>query len=159
MKKIVIVRHAESPIVPGIADKQRQLSQHGREQSKMLGVNLRCRLDDIDEVVCSTAERTCQTLTGLSRALPTAANISYEDVLYNASAEQILERVKQSDSESRGIMIIAHNPGVSNILQMVAPDSGHQGHSPASVAYYYSTAATWDQVEFSNMLLKFFMRS
>ena len=159
MKKIVIIRHAESPIKPGAVDKQRELSDYGVEQAKLLGVNLRCRLDDVDEVVCSTAERTCQTLTGFASALPRTANISYEDSLYNASANEIIERVNLAKDSSRGILIIAHNPGVSDILRMVAPESGHHGHTPASVAYYYSIANKWGDVAFANMKLKFFMRS
>ena len=114
----ILVRHAKSDWNdPTLGDKDRPLNARGRKAAKLLGEKF-LELDYVPErVLCSSAERTQQTLKGLmqswaqysEQALP---EILYFDELYLA-APDVIRRIYEEHSGSRAsVLTIGHNPGM-----------------------------------------------
>ncbi len=114
----ILVRHAKSDWNdPTLGDKDRPLNARGRKAAKLLGEKF-LELDYVpDRVLCSSAERTQQTLKGLmqswaqysEQALP---EVLYFDELYLAAPEAI-RRIYEEHSGSRAsVLMIGHNPGM-----------------------------------------------
>ena len=75
-----------------------------------------------DLVLCSTAARTRQTLERLLRDFAVTPEVRYEDGLYLATAEEILDRLRKLGKRWRRVLVIGHNPG----LQDLATSLTHQ---------------------------------
>ena len=71
-RTLVLLRHGKSAYPPGVPDHDRPLADRGRRQAALAGEHVRTHLDHIDLVLCSTSERTRQTLaaSGLAAAAP-----------------------------------------------------------------------------------------
>ena len=70
MKRLCLLRHAEAlPAVPGVMDdKGRVLSAQGKKEALAAGVFLNEKFRP-DYALCSTAQRTRQTLDGVMKAM------------------------------------------------------------------------------------------
>jgi phosphohistidine phosphatase len=60
---LVLLRHAKAAYPSGVADHDRPLAPRGIREAELAGDWLRANLPTIDEVLCSTATRTRQTVT------------------------------------------------------------------------------------------------
>jgi phosphohistidine phosphatase len=72
-------------------------------------------------VLCSSAVRTQQTLERLD--LPKRTRVEIEDEMYAASPDVLLERVRRVDDGVASVMVIAHNPGLHDLLAAVLEDA------------------------------------
>lgn len=109
MKRLILMRHAKSDWSSGGADHDRPLNPRGQQAAEALGAWLR-RLDLIpDEILCSSAERTGETLLrlGLPKEVPTR----FTRALYLATHHEILQEVQQASGDI--VLVIGHNPGIS----------------------------------------------
>ena len=112
--KIYLLRHA-SPMEQATSgkDSDRPLSIQGFQESAQLGEQLRIMTPPC-EVWCSSAVRTCETLTEIAKKWKPLA-CSYSPKLYMATKEVYLNLICNS-SGSDDLMIIGHNYGISDLL-------------------------------------------
>ena len=108
MTLIYLVRHAQASHGDA-TDFHRELTAKGIEQSKDIGDWLRNNRLVPDVVIVSSSARTCQTLVHM--AIDSREVIS--DDAYNATEDELLEIVRACQGDSKSVMIIAHNPGIS----------------------------------------------
>lgn len=90
---------------------------------------------------CSPARRTRMTLETL---LP-GVQASFPERLYNAGAETILDIVRESDDSHRGVMVIAHNPGISSFARLMAGPGAElpPGYAPGTLTVLECAAESW----------------
>ncbi|MBW8308597.1 MAG: hypothetical protein K0M45_02975 [Candidatus Paracaedibacteraceae bacterium] len=148
MKKLYIMRHAAAAS-KGVPDKERPLSFEGRKQLANLLASALGLFDEVTHVLCSTAIRTKLTCTGLREILPIQTNYHFLDNLYHASAYGILEEVKLLSNEARDVLVIAHNPGVSQFANLTNPDVA-LAMGTAQIAIYDIHSSDWQTLEFSD---------
>ena len=120
-KTLILMRHAKSSWdTPGLADHARPLNERGTRSAKALGDWMRSKNWLPDQVICSAATRTRDTLSGL--ALGGAA--TFTDNLYHASATQMLRVLSQATGQT--VLIVGHNPGLADFAaEIVAEPPGH----------------------------------
>lgn len=119
MKRLILMRHAKSDWSHGVTDADRPLNGRGRRSAKAMGLWLRDMGATPDEVLCSSAARTRETLEGLGVQAPT----SYQKALYLADAETLLATLRKADGAT--VLILGHNPGIGDLahtLLATAPD-------------------------------------
>lgn len=138
MKKLLILRHANAnPHTPpeGLTDKERPISSKGWNQLKEM--NNRCQdvLSEVQLVLCSNAVRTRQTLEGIMPYLINVQEINYLDELYASSADTYLDEVNVWRDSKDVILLIGHNPAVSDFLYQVTKKS-HASVPTAGLAVY-----------------------
>lgn len=125
MKVVIVVRHAKAAWTEeGIKDQQRMLDEEGVIDAEKLGQFLLQEGIIPDIVFSSSAIRAAKTAAIIVDNLDLPGSIiQRKDVLYNASGETILSVVQSVDPSKKMVMIVAHNPGVSDFVSLVTDGS------------------------------------
>lgn len=118
MKTLILVRHAEASASKGSQlDFDRSLSEMGEKQAH----EMRHHLSKYSSVkmLCSSSVRTSKT--GAILNVDWKQEMTFLKELYNASAEEILFII-QSQTANQHLLIIAHNPGISQLYYELTGD-------------------------------------
>ncbi|MGZ2256298.1 SixA phosphatase family protein [Roseobacter sp. A03A-229] len=108
-RTLILMRHAKSDWThAGLRDHERPLNGRGRVSAKALGDWLRAQGHLPDEVLCSSATRTGETLQRLD--LPAEIPVSYTSDLYHAEAAAMREVLKRATGTC--VLMVGHNPGI-----------------------------------------------
>ena len=73
-------------------------------------------------VLCSSAVRTRETLARVLEALGSPA-VEIEDGLYAAWGDSLAERLRQLSDDVRDVMLVGHNPGLTDLCLLLARPS------------------------------------
>jgi phosphohistidine phosphatase len=124
MRRLTLMRHGEARWKdPGTEDFARPLSRRGTAGAQAMAARLRELALLPDRVMTSPARRTEQTADIVAQELDLPArHVRREEGLYLASAAELLKIVHGTGPRIAHLMIIAHNPGVSELAQLLAPD-------------------------------------
>jgi phosphohistidine phosphatase len=121
MGSLLLLRHAKSSWDEDVDDHDRPLAARGRRDAVAAGDALRRRDVRLDLVLCSTAQRTRQTWTGLG--VPTPA-LRFDQQIYAAPHGQLLRLIRELPDEVSTVMLIGHAPGLPDLAEdLAAPDS------------------------------------
>ncbi len=119
MKQIILMRHAKSSWDDyTLSDRERPLNKRGRRDAPAMAEIIKQKGIVPYEIYSSDSERTKETSTHLIEALP-KAHITYTRELYHASARNILSYIKGIKSNASCIMILAHNPGITEAFRLL----------------------------------------
>ena len=123
-RTLTLIRHAKSAWDdPDLDDHARPLAERGRRDATAVGRVLAERRIQPDLVLCSSAERTRQTWRRAERAGARAAEVSYEDRVYDASSYALLRLVNSVPSEVGSLMLIGHAPGLPELAERLGIES------------------------------------
>ena len=112
MKILGLFRHAKSDWHdPRARDFDRPLNERGKAAAAELGVWLASRGYVPGEVLCSDAERTRGTFSGLAPALPGTPILHLKPALYHAGPDVMLAVLRHATADT--VMMIGHNPGIA----------------------------------------------
>ncbi|MBM6405410.1 histidine phosphatase family protein [Phycicoccus sp. CSK15P-2] len=127
-RTLVLLRHAKAEQGTG-PDHERDLTARGRRDAAEAGRWLCGQGVGIDEVLCSTSERTRQTCEALWQAGCSEGEVHHDRRIYNASPEAILEVVREADDDADVVMVVGHAPGIPGLTSMLAEGAGSDaGH-------------------------------
>lgn len=108
-KTLILMRHTKSSWEnPGLDDLDRPLNRRGRHAAQALGAWLKAKGWRPDQVQCSAAARTRETLAGLGIDAP--AEITAD--LYHATANQMLRVLSRAVGDR--VLMLGHNPGIAS---------------------------------------------
>lgn len=112
MKRLILTRHAKSSWDdPATPDHDRPLNERGKSAAAELGVWLASRGYVPGEVMCSDAQRTRKTWSGLAPALPGTPILHLKPALYHAGPDVMLAVLRHGAADC--VMMIGHNPGIA----------------------------------------------
>lgn len=124
MHQLHLLRHAKSSWDDDADDHDRPLNRRGREAARAIGENLPKVVSGFDLVLCSSALRTRETAELALAGFKQGPKILFEDGIYLASCNALLQRVRQLNDRYDTVMVIGHNPGLHELaLALAAPDS------------------------------------
>ena len=109
-----------------------------------------------DLVVVSTSRRTQETW---ARAAPAFAGSipSVDDArVYEATPETLLAIVRQTGSEVRALMLVGHNPGLTDLANMLLPSLDLDNLPTAGVVAVRSSAVRWKDIDSATLALGFY---
>lgn len=135
--RLILTRHAKSDWDdPALPDHDRPLNGRGRRSARALGDWLASRGYDPEEVLCSTARRTCETWENVADAVfETRPALRLEPALYHAAPDVMLRILRGASAPT--VMMIGHNPGIAELAAMLP------ARPPLSPEFRrYPTAAT-----------------
>lgn len=125
---LTVLRHAEAlPAAQGQADFERVLSPHGHTQTERVNAWL-MQQPAISRVVCSPATRTTQTA---ERCLP-EATIQFDERIYEATSGTLMQ-VVADHVDTEHLLLVGHNPGLSDLCLHLAPQGVLRGMRTATV--------------------------
>lgn len=120
-RTLYLMRHGEAEAHSSASDKQRPLSAFGRRQAAAAGELLADR--GVQVVMSSTAERCRETVAGLD--LPGEPRYEFQEALYLADSETLLQRIGEIEDDVESLLVVAHSPGLPSLAAELAYDAGH----------------------------------
>ena len=119
MKRLILTRHAKSSWDdPATPDHDRPLNERGKAAAADLGQWLASRGYVPDQVLCSDAERTRTTWSGIAPALPGSPVMELKPALYHAGPDVMLAVLRHATADT--VMMIGHNPGIAEFAERLS---------------------------------------
>lgn len=142
MKILGLLRHAKSDWDDiGKRDFDRGLNARGRKGAKLIGRHVADHGVAWDVLLASPAERVRRTLDA---ALPDAAP-TFDERLYLASADTILDVVREHAADAGSVLVAGHNPGLQEVLfALVPPTAEDKLFDEAATKYPTATFAVFE---------------
>ncbi len=124
MKKAIFIRHAKSSWAdPSLRDFDRPLNKRGFRDAPFMAKLLRAKLEHLDLIVSSPANRAFTTATYFAKAFDIeAVDIVQDKRLYHAYPSEVLRVVKTQSDEVSNILVFGHNPGFTDLANHFTDD-------------------------------------
>lgn len=114
MKTLYIMRHTQKDASnPEEFDYDIELSQKGKDDAKTMGQKLKEKDVKPDLIVSSPAIRTRQTSDIVAKELAYRKNIMYNEVIYQAFLNELVESITYTFDSVDTLMIVGHNPSLT----------------------------------------------
>jgi phosphohistidine phosphatase len=110
MQRLLLMRHAKAETEPKRRDAQRPLNARGRKDAALTGAYMARHGLTPDGVFVSTALRTRQTWELLAKEFPAPAASNFDERLYGASPDAILDIIREAPRKLGRVLVIGHNP-------------------------------------------------
>jgi len=158
VKRLTLVRHAKSSWRdPDLADHERPLSGRGKNDAPRMGERLRIRRVRPSLIATSTAKRALQTAQIVADSLGYPREFLHiEPALYLADPAAILAVVGAQDEGFSDLMLVGHNPGLTELVNGLLPDLRLNNLPTAGVVAMESTAVRWADIGARNTTLVFY---
>ncbi|TNF86957.1 MAG: histidine phosphatase family protein [Gammaproteobacteria bacterium] len=156
--KLWLIRHAKSAWnEPGLADFDRPLNARGERDGPNMAAWLAAQSDPATWVWTSTAARARATATFVRSGFQLSEDaIVAVDTLYHASPEQILDVARQTPSEVDSVAIVAHNPGLTWLVNGMGEEAVTDNLPTFGVARF-DCSGDWSTLRAGNARLDFLM--
>ena len=100
-------------------DVQRPLNGRGRRASQTVGNFLKREKIIPDLVLSSSAIRARQTTDIVIEAAKLHTDLRFDERIYEAGAERLLEVVRQIEKSKKTVLLVGHNPALEELLKML----------------------------------------
>jgi phosphohistidine phosphatase len=142
---LLVLRHAKSSWDdPDLEDHERPLAPRGRQAAELLRRWLRAQAVHPALVLCSTARRARETLELVD---PDGERV-YEPGLYEASAAELIERLRDIPDRIGSVMLVGHNPAVHGaVLELTDASTRAAARGVVNLGAYDRGAANRDLVQ------------
>lgn len=118
MKTIYLLRHAKSSWKDeSLSDIERPLNGRGQKASETMGAFLKREKVMVDLVLSSSAVRARQTTDRLLAAANISTDVRFDERIYEAEVQRLLEIVKQIENTKKSVLLVGHNPGFEEFLE------------------------------------------
>jgi len=146
-KTLYLMRHAKSSWKEPLPDRERPLNKRGRRAAKAIGKAL-ARLGICpDLILSSTATRAYDTARRLAKRLDTSPQILSDDRLYEATESQILTTLYLHSIGQDEILLIGHNPTLSELAVRLSGEKRFQWlPTGAVVGLHWPKAQNWKEI-------------
>lgn len=138
--RLVVVRHAKAEAF-GSTDFDRELADRGRGDAAAAGAWLADRGVVPDAAIVSAATRTRQTWEVLTEAAGWSVAAEFDQGLYGADEDAVLDLVRIADEEVGTLLVLGHNPTMGLLAQLLDDGEG-EPESVDRLMQGYPTSAT-----------------
>lgn len=124
MKTLTIFRHAKSSWdYPDLSDHDRPLNKRGRRDAPIMGERLKAAGIRPSLIVSSPAKRAWSTAKIVAREIAYPVEfLQREPGLYHAGVNRIFDVIAAQDGGFNSIMIVGHNPGLTDFANFLVPN-------------------------------------
>jgi phosphohistidine phosphatase len=120
MKTLYLLRHGKSSWKDETSiDAERPLNGRGRRASQAVGSFLKREKIIPDLVLSSSAIRARETADIVMEAAKLRTDLRFDERIYEASAQRLLELVKQIEKSKKCVLLVGHNPGLEELLKIL----------------------------------------
>lgn len=163
MRQLLLLRHAKSSWAnPGLHDFDRPLNTRGEEATPRMGHYMRAAGYDPDQIFCSSARRTRETLSHLLPIMPASKDIRITSEIYEADSAGYAAYL-QKHATGMCVMLIGHNPSMEDLaLQLSSnadtPDRQRMATKfPTCSLAIFEMSAPWPELDARNAQLTGFI--
>lgn len=141
-RTLVLLRHGKSDYPAGVSDHDRPLNDRGRRQAALAGEWMGNDGLEVDAVICSTAERTRQTLARTGIDAPTV----FTEDIYENTPDNILEAIRShAPDEATTLLVVGHFPGLPGTAFLL-DDAADIDEFPTSAYAVLTIGVGWDRL-------------
>ena len=101
-----------------LTDFNRPLNGRGKSDGSLMADYLKSKINKIDYLHSSSSVRTFETSKYFIKQIQ-FGKVEYDDSLYHCSATSILNMISSYSDNYQSAMIIAHNPGLTNLINNI----------------------------------------
>ena len=145
-------------------DRERPLATRGVTDAPLMGKTMAEHGIDPDLVLCSSARRTRDTLALVLPEFRFEPKVVYEDALYHASPETMLEMLHAIQPGATRVMLVGHNPEIQAFaLDLVGSGPKHfrdrlgEKYPTAGLAVINFASGPWKAVTVNSGTLNLFL--
>jgi len=121
MRRLILLRHAKAERAqPGGSDLNRILTDRGRSDAIRLGAYMARHGLIPDQALVSTSKRTRETWALLSKAFSNPPGARFEERIYEASPQAILQAIQDIAPTGQTLLVVGHNPSLHQVATMLA---------------------------------------
>lgn len=148
MKRLTLVRHAKSSWAnPGTPDRDRPLAARGERDSRKMGRRLVARKARPSLILSSPAVRAHTTAKAIAAALKYPSEfLQLEAEIYLATPEELIDLVRRQRDDFSDLMLVGHNPGMTDLVNDLLPDFKLENLPTAGVVTIDLDADEWSKV-------------
>ena len=121
-RTLILLRHAKSDWSVSGPDIDRPFAERGLAQAPLAGLWLASHGGRIDLAIVSPARRARETWQLASEQFTSAPPTRFDDRMYAASAERILDIVHDVPDDVHTILLVGHNPGMEQLASRLADE-------------------------------------
>ncbi|AMN47619.1 phosphohistidine phosphatase [Steroidobacter denitrificans] len=150
--RLSLVRHAQAEIARAEqSDWDRELEPRGRRDAMEMGRRLARQGAPPQRILASPAARTLQTARILAGELGLEDGlIQPHEGLYLASAPRMLDIARALGGEARHLMIVGHNPGISEFADQLSGEHDIDDLPPCAICILHFELRRWSELEWAN---------
>ena len=145
-KTLYLVRHAKSSWDDAtLSDHQRPLNQRGLNNAPEMAARLKDSNTNIDQIICSTANRARTTAQLLAEGINYNANdIKQDDQLYFGGIHSMIDIINNTPASIGSLMLVGHNPDMTSLFNHLC---GNQTYNmPTCAIGIIRFDGDWDDV-------------
>ncbi len=164
MRRLLLLRHGKADRHSAGGDRERPLTRRGLEDARRVGEHLEGLGLTPQLAVASNARRARQTLEQALEAFPEHVAHLIENTIYNATADHLLEILRQSPDRVETLLVVGHNPGFSELAIALAGAGEAQAlqrmrakYPTAALAVLELPTESWAQAAFGGATLASFV--
>ncbi len=155
MKTLYLVRHAKSSWKDkSIIDFDRPLNKRGLHDAPLIGSMLRSKKIDLELIISSPAKRAKETAKILANELVFKGNILFDEEIYEASLDQLISKIKNLDENLNKVMLIGHNPELTNLANYLSKE--FITNIPTCGVVALTIDKSWKNISAKNCKIMFF---
>ena len=144
MRRVTLVRHAQAAgAAPSGRDFDRPITESGVTEARRTSAALLAQQGGQDLLVTSPAVRTVQTATLLQDLAFPDTSLVVEPALYLASADALLEYLRRLGDDQAHVLIVCHNPGISDCCTRLAADGRETVLGTAAWRHFERAVDRW----------------
>ena len=148
MRTLLVLRHAKSSWNhPQLSDHDRPLNKRGQHDAPRIGRLLRQQHLSPGAIICSTAKRARRTVEEVARRTTFDGAVQFDPRLYLAYPATILDVVRRADPDTRRVMVVAHNPGLEELIRRLTDED--EPLPTAGLAQIRLPIDTWKELSVS----------
>jgi phosphohistidine phosphatase len=137
MRTLYVLRHGEAAPGQGAVDRDRELTAHGLLMMQKLAPLLESMDVPPTTALVSPAQRTRQSYRAAAPALP----VQVIEDMYDAPVERLYHFVQGIDDSHKAALVVGHNPGIHQLVMLLARGGDPQMRARAAAEYKPGTLA------------------
>ncbi|QOY51714.1 SixA phosphatase family protein [Candidatus Sulfurimonas baltica] len=152
MKKLYIIRHAKSSWKnSSLSDFDRPLNKRGITDAPLMGKVLKGKKVSPDAIISSPALRAKTTAQIISKKLNFNKHIIYDENIYEANVDTLMNVVKRANKEDSIVFIFGHNPGLNMLAESLV--GLHENIPTCGVVELEFACKKWSEISPENAKL------
>lgn len=148
-KTLLLLRHADSCQKFYADDFERPLSEEGVATAPKIAQTFSRENLNPDLILCSSSKRAQQTLTLFQEAKSLTGNVRFENDLYLAKSEAVVEKIENFDEELNTVLLVGHAPTFDKLslyltgTDLTSPEAPALHFSPGCLAVFTLDISSW----------------
>jgi phosphohistidine phosphatase len=148
VKRLTLFRHAKSSWNdPELPDNERPLTSRGERDAPAMAARLGARGDRPNVVLTSHAVRAAATARAITATLGCPdGTLRVDRRIYLASAERLLELLRAQDDRDAHVLVVGHNPGLTEVANRLLPTFGVDNVPTAGIVAIAVDSERWSSL-------------